>query len=27
MFRYSLIYLAALFAALPVDLVVSRIAG
>jgi protoheme IX farnesyltransferase len=27
MFRYSLIYLAALFAALPVDLVVGRIAG
>jgi protoheme IX farnesyltransferase len=27
MFRYSLIYLAAVFAALPVDLVVSRIAG
>ena len=27
MFRYSLIYLAVLFAALPVDLVVSRIAG
>jgi protoheme IX farnesyltransferase len=27
MFRYSLIYLAALFAALPVDLVVSRLAG
>ena len=27
MFRYSLIYLAALFAALPVDLVLSRIAG
>ena len=27
MFRYSLIYLAALFAALPVDLVVTRIAG
>ena len=27
MFRYSLVYLAALFAALPVDLAVSRIAG
>lgn len=27
MFRYSLVYLAVLFAALPVDLVVSRIAG
>jgi protoheme IX farnesyltransferase len=27
MFRYSLVYLAVLFAALPVDLVVRRIAG
>jgi len=27
MFRYSLVYLAALFAALPIDLAVSRIAG